>query len=267
MPEADGPIIALGNKLSSLGVPSLSVLIAQISDSESYAVFLNLVDEFLPERRQEILHETSPTAQVACFAGYFEDRYFPLDQFCRMGDVESYEELTYRIPLVVMGISWDEYDEIASGDFRLAIQLMTYLAGNPWGDEPSVALAEACLEHVPQELLQRAADIQLEPGEAHRLLDGTQYEPVTNWVDRLNYCTGNFFLDNDYEMLMSGMPPEWDTETVTELTRLWQQAQAAENSLYDFVEWLEAAPSSRFEELVNFILEKKENEPRTVDRT
>jgi len=266
MPEADGPIIILGNKLSSLGVPSLSVLIAQISDSESYAVFLDLVNEFLPERRQEILHETTPYAQVARFAGYFEDRYFPLDQIIRMGDVESYDELTHHIPLIVMGISWDDYEEITS-ECRPGIQLMTYLSFNPWGEEPSVSLAEACAEHVPQDLLGRAAEIQLEPGEAHRLLDGTQYEMVAHWADRIHCCTNNFFLDNDYEMLMNSMPPDWDRETVEALTRQWQQADAAESRLNDFVEWLEAAPSSRFEELVNFILEKKENESRTDRRT
>lgn len=258
MPAADGPLITLGKKLSSLGVPSLSTLTTQLSGAESYADFLNIIDQFLPERRQEILHEDTPGAQIARFAGYFEDRYFPLDQYCRMGDMESYEEIAHHIPVTVMGLSWDDYHEIAA-DFRDGIQLMTYLVIHPWEEAPSVALAEACVEHVPQELLDRAAEIQLEPGEAHRLLDGTQYEPLAHWADRLHYCTGNFFLDNDYEMLMNSMPPEWSTENVTGLTREWQQAQAAENRLSDFVEWLEGAPQGRFEEMVNFILEKQAN--------
>lgn len=263
MPEADGPIITLGNKLSSLGVPSLSVLIALISDSESYADFLKLIDQFLPERRQEIMHEDTPPAQMALFASYFEDRYFPLEECFSIGDMESYDEIAHHIPLTVLGLSWDDYHEIASGNYREGIQLMTYLVTHPFDENPSVALAEACAELIPQELLGRAAEIQLEPGEAHRLLDGTQYSPLAEWADRLHYCTDNYFLDTDFEMLCNSLPTEWDAENVRELTGLWQQAQAAENRVSEFVDWLEAAPSSRFEELVNFILEKKENERRT----
>jgi len=257
MPDRDGPILTLADKLTSKGLPSISILIAWLDNAEDFADFLNLVDEFLPERRQEILSETSPSAQIACFCGYFEDRYFPLDDYVRYGDAGEYEELTFRIPLTVQGISYDDYHEISS-EYRAGIQLIAYLIRNPYEDleEASVSLAEACQEHVPQELIERAAAIQLEPEEAHKLLNGTPYEQLAHWTDRFNCCTNNFFLDTDYEMLMQDVPC-WDRADVDNLTRQWHQAQDTENRLTEFVEWLEADPKGRFEEVVNFILERR----------
>jgi hypothetical protein len=266
MPEADGPLLALGNKLSSLGLPSLSVLIAQISDTEGYVDFLNIVHAFLPEREQEILHESTPAAQVARFASYFEDRYFPLEPHLRDGDIESYEEVTSFIPVIVAGMSWEDYEAIPS-DYRPASQLMTYLVADPFEEGTDVALAEACEEYVPKSLLERVAENRLEPQEAHRLLDGTRYEALAKWASRIHSDTGNFFLDTDYEMLMSDMPPDWDIETVNALTREWQQADAFENTLSKFFEWLEGDLPGRFGELVNFILEKKANERKATRRT
>ena len=257
MPERDGPILTLANKLTSLGVPSISILIAWLDNAEDFAAFLNLVDEFLPERRPEILSETSPGAQISVFADYFADRYFPLDDYVRYGDAGEYEELTYRIPLTVQGISYDDYHEISS-DYRAGIQLIAYLIRNPYEDfeEANVSLAEACQEHVSQELIKRAAAIQLEPEEAHKLLNDTPYEQLAHWTDRLHCCTNNFFLDTDYEMLMQDILG-WDREDVEVLTTQWHQAQATENRLTEFVEWLEGDLPGRFEEIVNFISERR----------
>ncbi|NQT31208.1 MAG: hypothetical protein HQ588_02645 [Deltaproteobacteria bacterium] len=259
MSERDGPILTLADKLSSKGLPSISILIAWLDNAEAFADFLNLVDEFLPERRQDILSETSPGDQISVFADYFADRYFPLDDYVRYGDAGEYEELTYRIPLTVQGISYDDYHEISS-EYRAGIQLIAYLIRNPYEDleGASVSLAEACQEHVPQELIERAAAIQLEPEEAHKLLNGTTYEQLAHWTDRLHCCTNNFFLDTDYEMLMQDIPG-WDREDVEELTRQWHQAQDTENRLTEFVEWLEGDLPGRFEEIVIFILEGRAN--------
>lgn len=160
--------------------------------------------------------------------------------------------------MIARGLSFDDYHEIPS-DYCPGIQLLTYLSTNPCDEERNVSLTEACREHVPQELLERAASIELEPPEAESLLKGTKYEAVAHWINRLHCCTNNFFLDNDYEVLYSGMMPEWDSETVADLTTQWQQAELAEDKLSKFVDWLEEDMPGRFEELVNFILEKRGN--------
>jgi len=261
MPERSSSLRHLAVELISRGVPSLSVLGAQLAGAEGYIDFRHLIEEFLPERGQDILREPSPGAQVAAFASYFEDRYFPLEDIFRTGDIEGYEDLTMRIPVVVMGMSWDDYDEIAS-DYKAGAQLITYLLENPYDEagEINVSLAEACAEHVPRALLERVPEKRLSQEEAHRLLDGTLYEGVALWADRIGNASGNFFPDTDYEYLYAGYAPEWDMGTVQALTRDWHQAQELEDRLGRFIDWLEEDMPGRFEEILKFIVEKRADE-------
>jgi len=134
MPKRASPLLALANKLLARRIPSLSSLVAQISDAENYAQFVQMVKTYLPEREQDILHEPTPQSQMASFASYFEDRYFPFEEPFKWGDVGSYEDLTYRIPVVVLGFSYDDYHEVP--EWRDGALLMTYLVENPWeGDK------------------------------------------------------------------------------------------------------------------------------------
>jgi hypothetical protein len=136
---------------------------------------------------------------------------------------------------------------------------MSYLIRNPFEGEMDVALAEACEEHVPRELLQRVPENGLEPEEIHQLLNGTRYEGLAIWADMIWHSTGNFFLDTDYEELWSGLFIEWNREEVERLTRDWQQAEELQNRLSEFANWLEGDLATRFEELLNFIVEQKRN--------
>lgn len=261
MPERFSSLRHLAVELISRGVPALGVLRAQLADAETYADFRHLIEEFLPERGQDILREPSPGAQVAAFADYFRDRYFPLEDIYRTGDIEGYEELTMRIPVVVMGMSWDDYDEIAS-DYKPGAQLITFLLENPHDEAGTinVSLAQACLDHVPRALLERVPENRLSQEEAHRLLDGTPYEGVALWADRIGNASGNFFLDTDWEYLGASESLEWDMGTVQALTRDWHQAEESEERLGRFVDWLEDDMPGRFEEILNFILEKRADE-------
>lgn len=258
MPNRDGPLAVLRIKLLSQGVPSISSLIGQLGDIEGYVDFLKLVQQYLPERERDIMLESSPAAQVARFSSYFGDRYFPLEDHLMWEESDEYREITDRIPVIIRGISYDDYHEIAE-NARDGILLLTYISANPFGEGRFVSITEACQEHVPQELLDRAAGIELEPDEAQRIFAGTKYEPVTFWVKWLHGATGNFFLDTDYELLWSGYAPEWDPEMVEHLTGEWQRADLDDNKLDKFVQWIEEDMLARFEELVNFILEKRNN--------
>lgn len=254
--SAISPLLALADKLSAARIPSLSSLVAQIAHYEDHAAFVEMVKAYLPERAREVLDEPTPASQIAEFASRFEDRYFPLESIFRDGEAESYGDLTYHIPVVVMGFSYEDYHEVP--DWRPAVAVMTYLIESPWeANDGDVALAEACAEHVPEALVERAGKIRLSPEEAHRLLNGTKYEPLASWADKLHYSTGNFFLDTDYEMLMNNTLPDWTPENVKELTRLWKQAEVHENKTGEFMDWLEEDLPERFEELVTFIEERR----------
>lgn len=257
MPDRDGALLALTRRMLSLRPPSLSILIARLSEMEDYDDFVNLVKEFLPEREEDILNQLTPTAQMTAFASYFEDRYFPLEDIFKLGEGESYYELTRFIPVTVRGLSYDDYEYITS-DWRPGYQLMTYILESPHdqGDD-HISLAEACQEHVPVGLLQRVPEGGISLGEAHRILDDTPYKALALWADVMFANTGNFFLDTDYELLWNGMPPEWDRETVENLTRQWQQADLIEQQICDLAEFLEGDPAIRFGEIINFILERR----------
>jgi hypothetical protein len=154
--SASSPLVALGNKLLARRIPSLSSLVAQISDAENYAQFVQMVKTYLPERTQDILHEPTPQSQIARFASYFEDRYFPLEEIFKIGDLEGYSEITSRIPVMVLGFSYDDYHE--TPDWQSGDLLLTYLIENPWEGEEGiyVSMAEACSEHVSEALIKRA---------------------------------------------------------------------------------------------------------------
>jgi hypothetical protein len=225
---------------------------------EEYERFISLVKEFLPEREQDILRQVTPSSQVAAFASYFEDRYFPLDDRFKLGDVEGYSELIYGIPVVVYGLTWEDYHEIPS-DWREGFQLMTYLIESPYEDDARIALAEACAEYVSQELLQRVPEEGFSPAELHQLVDNTRYSALAIWADMVWSQTGNFFLDVDFETLWSEGQPEWDMGTVQEVITRWQQAEAMQNKMVELAQWLEKDLPAHFAEMLNFILERRLN--------
>jgi len=255
MPSEADPLLELTRRLRA-GIPSLSSLKSQLTGWEDYLAFARLVREFLPERERDILSCPTPEEQVAAFATYFEDRYFPLDEALKQDDWLSYADLLYTIPVVLRGISYEDYNSI-SADGRPGIQLMSYLVADPYEGEERNALAEACLSYVPRELLQRVPEEGLQPMKLHQLLDETKYKGLAWWADIIWKETGNFFLDNDYEELHSYMYPYWDKDTVEGLARHWAQANVIEEEIMSLARWLEEDPPTRFEELLNFILKER----------
>ena len=153
----------------------MTTLIARLGAVEDYGEFVNLIREFLPEREVDILHQSTPQAQIAAFANYFEDRYFPLNPMLKEGDAEEYADLTHRIPVVVMGFSYDNYCERDSY-WSPGQQLLAYLVEDPYQDEDRTALADACAEHVLAEVIQRVPEGGFSREECHRLLDNSPYK-------------------------------------------------------------------------------------------
>jgi hypothetical protein len=231
-------------------------LVGRLGQVEDYGDFVALVRRFLPEREIDILYQSTPAAQIAAFANYFEERYFPLQDMFKDGDVDEYEQLTQGIPVVVMGISYDYYCEIDSY-MRAGIQLMTYLVQDPF-QEDRVALAEACAHIVSKELVALVPPEGF-PQEVCRSLVDTPYKGLMHWRDQLWGETGNYFLDlSDDELWSCGGcgSPDWDTEVVDELTHLWQQAEQIDREIGHFAVWLEESPEERFQEVLNFMLER-----------
>ena len=250
MAETRTPLEALTRQIRAKCVPSLHALLITLEGVEDYPAFVALVNTFLPDRRDTILSQPSPSEQIVEFATHFTERYFPLDDSVATGEVEEYGELVRFIPMVLLGLSFDDYHNIYFE--RPGMQLLTLLVANPWAEwaDERVALAESCAEHVPQELVDRAQRVTLTPELAHELLDGTSLEPLALFASWIHQCTGNFFLDTSYqEVFEQGAFVDWSEENVQELTRQWPQAVQCSSTINNFIDWLEQ-DLNRFEEIV-----------------
>ena len=261
--EADSPLLILARRMLALALPpSLSVLLSRMEDSQSYEEFAALVREYLPEREGDILGQSSPEAQVAAFADHFGDRYFPLQDYLRDGDryetgAQAYADITSGLPVMVMGFGYDDYHELPDGS-RPGVMLLTYLIEDPWDRSGGrVAIGEACVAHVPIELLQRVPPEGLIPADAHRLLDATPYHAVALWGDILHQDTGNGFLDTSMQELWEMPFPQWSREEVEGGARYWAQAEETHQQINSFMDWLEEDPQARFKEILDFIDERR----------
>jgi len=135
---------------------------------------------------------------------------------------------------------------------------MTYLLESPFDEANTrTSLSEACQEHVPIQVLQRVPEGGIPLDAAHRILDDTPYKALALWADVMHANTGNFFLDTNYELLWNGAAAEWDRETVETLTRQWQEADRIQQEIQDMAEFLEGDPATRFEEILNLIMERR----------
>jgi len=261
------PLLELGRLLLSLAAPpSITDLIAQLDEAEEYEQFIHMVRRFVPEAADDIFARSSPEEKIGAFAQAFSDRYFQLDDRVIEGDVEGYSDLVRAIPVIVQGMSFDDYHELAH-DGRQGTQLMAYLLDDPY--EPTeqchgamplgveagarVALYDALRLFMPADILEKVPEGGLSNDDAQRIFANSRFKPIALFSEMIGCCTGNFFLDNDDEMLCQGNYPEWDAETVEELTQTWLEAEKIQAEVYSFCEWLERDPWKHFKEVLYFM--------------
>lgn len=266
MPDKTQPLLDLGRLLLSLAAPpSITDLIARLDEAEEYQQFINIVKQFVPEEVNNILARPSPEEKIGAFAQAFSGRYFPLDDRVIEGDVEGYRDLVRAIPIVVLGMSFDDYHELAHDGLH-GIQLLAYLLDNPYepdrqcqaytprGAEQGarVALYDVLSAFMPRDILDRVPEGGLSNDDAQRIFANSRFEPIALFSQMIGCCTGNVFLDTDVEMLCQGDYPEWDAATVEELTRQWLKSEAIQNEVYSFCDWLEQDPVKHFREVLYF---------------
>ena len=257
------PLAALKEKLRDVHPPSISLIRSLFQNVETYNDFVKLVRDFLPEREKEILEKTSPSAQMAAFASYFEDRYLPLHPAFRDGEIEDdYYELLRDIPVMVMGFSWEDYHELNNA--RLGMQLMCYLFEPPMqGDSDMagerVALADGFPPEYQREALRvPAGGISLDT--ARFIFKGKKWIGLRNCAEYINQSTDNWFLDTDEEMRSNKQNEEWAKETVASMSQEWLKANAYYDKIMNFATWLEDKKEgvAHFRQTVDFLLAKNE---------
>jgi hypothetical protein len=222
---------------------------------------VKLVRDFLPEWEGEILGKTSPSAQMAAFASYFEDRYLPLHPVFKDGEVEDdYYELLRDIPVMVMGFSWEDYHELNSA--RLGMQLMCYLFEPPLqGDNDMAGERVSLVDGFPpayQHEAQRVPAGGISLDDARLIFKGRRWIGLRNCAEYINQSTDNWFLDTDEEMRSSMQNEEWDKETINSMSNEWRKANAYYDRIMELASWLEDKKdgAAHFRETIDFLLAK-----------
>ena len=263
--KATTPLAALREKLEDVHPPSISLILSLFQNVETYNDFVKLVRDFLPEREQEILQKTSPSAQMAAFASYFEDSYLPLHPAFKDGEVEDdYYELLRDIPVMVMGFSWEDYHELNST--RLGMQLMCYLFEPPMqGDNDMAGERIALVDGFPPEYQHDARRVPaggISLDDARLIFKGKKWTGLRNCAEYINQSTDNWFLDTDEEMKGNMQNEEWDKETVASMKEEWLKANDHYDKIMEFAAWLEDKKQGvgHFRETVDFLLANRNRE-------
>jgi len=243
--------------------PSLRDLRELLLTSESYAEFMRIVKEFTPDIEAEVRSKAGAANRMMLFANAFEQRYFPLYPGFIDGLNDDYYDLCNQIPVVTLAINWDSYHELAEEYFRKGLMLAAYILADPYGsvDSPEgerVALADACSQLVRREDLARVPPGGISHDDVHILLCDTRFEALAAVSDILNFDTGDCFHDNDEETVAQGGDDlEWTRENVEDITKGWLKAQAIEEKVGKFYDWLEQDMPAHFAELLDFIESRK----------
>lgn len=251
--------------------PSLQHIIGLIDQGECLVEFRRIVREFVPHYEHEIM---SGGPSIDMFRQYFEERYFPLYEDAGDGDFENF---LYRIPVDVMGLSCEQYEDLGrfSPGYLLALVLVespyawseaSSVPGEDYTDFPPslsiprphlvdklndgvrVPLLESVAKLVGDELVTRIKSGGYKPEELHKL-DGTPYEGIAGFADWVCGCTGTIFTDCSYsEEWENDM--EWSRENVELLAEQWPIAKAINAAIDKITTWLEDSPREHFREIL-----------------
>ena len=248
------PLAVLARRLT-LEPPSIEHLIGFLGQSEVFAMFLELIREYVPDHEREIMR--GPVWERAeSFKRRFEEEYFPLADFA-YGEEESLEYMMHSIPVELMGWEYDAYHEF--DNFRPGVSLLLGLVINPfdYGEEESeaarVPILEVCTEHVGAELVARIPAKGWDPDALRAACDDTPYGGVADFAEHLCGATGLWVLDCNYEMYGEEV---WDRGVVDELTAQWPQVKERLDRVYKMYDWLEASPVKNFTKVLDFLVPK-----------
>lgn len=122
-----------------------------------------------------------------------------------------------------------------------------------------VPLLDMAQRIVGEDLARRIPREGWEPKVLHAMTDGTPYDGVGHFADWACSQTGCIVLDSNYEDVdyIEGTEApvfSWAPGNVTALANDWPKVQEYRHKIGHMVEWLEADPRGRFQELMDFLM-------------
>ncbi len=244
--------------------PSLRELVVRLGYAEDYAWFAGLARRLFPDEAETLLGIPDLGQRLARFARLFEERHFPLyapymEFFVDEGEEPPFTWLRRGIPFQLMGFGYDDLHEMWDG-YREGLSALALLAEPPdfYSDEPGglrTAWLEAAAQRIPRETLLRipAGGIPLDA--LTEAVQETEYQGAAQAAAWVRAETGSFFLDHSFEDGdYDGFSDPWEDEIIQEGTEEWRKADQLMDAVVKLADWLEGDLSSRFAEMLDFIL-------------
>ena len=256
--------------------------------------FEKLVQRTLPNKASEILEITNELIRVNRFIDVFSRTHFPLDDnYMEMviqsqfqddpsefehGKYGPYAILRQGIPFELKGCTWEAMHELWDMD-RIGTAAIALLARMPeimkndylWIFQTESLEAhlkehlgmrtswlESAASYIREETLKRIPEHGIPMELLKEAVRETPLEAVLLEAEWVYNDTGNTFLDCNptEEEEFSGFSDPWETEIIETMTEEWEMAKPIKNKMYKLEKWLEKDIDKRFEEMLDFILER-----------
>ena len=252
-----------------IGPPALSELMNCCMEFKKIEAFLELIRVYLPQHEEEILSQPRDQ-RLHQFCYLFGKRYFRLPPFASDADLGNF---AVSMPVTLAAMSHDAYHELElRPGYLLLLSLVVYPYAGCEMDEydekerpagPRVPLLDKVHRLVGAELAKRIPESGWDTAWLHQATDGTKYDGVGQFADWACSRTGCTVLDCSYSDCSyiegSGEPVFlWSRGNVDMLTEEWPRVKQIRGAIDRIVAWLEEDPERNFEELVHFLLSKKQ---------
>ena len=251
--------------------------------------FEKLVQQTLPNKASEILEITNELNRVNRFIDVFSRTHFPLDDnYMEMviqwqfqedpsefehGKYGPYAILRQGIPFELKGCTWEtmhelwNMDRIGTAAIALLARMPGILRNNLWASQEEslkeclgirTSWLESAASHIREETLKRIPENGIPMELLKEAVRETPLEAVLLEAEWVYNDTGNTFLDCNptEEDEFSGFSDPWETEVIEAMTKEWEIAKPIKDKMYKLEKWLEKDIDKRFEEMLDFILER-----------
>ena len=117
---------------------------------------------------------------------------------------------------------------------------------------------ESAASHIREETLKRIPEHGIPMELLKEAVRGTPLEAVFLEAEWVYNDTGNFFLDCNptEEEEFTGFSDPWENEAIEITSEEWAEAKAIKDKIGRLEKWLEKDIDKRFEEMLDFILER-----------
>lgn len=250
----NGTFGVLLERLTAHYPPNLGEIEQAFTSSEQLTSFIKIIRDFMPEHEKKImaLHGSEPRCTE--FVHRFTAKYFELAEY---DFSDGYETLTMGIPIILDGITEEQYEAIQdqSPEFLCMLAFVNYpfyiwTSGSDKKDDGSaqrVPIMEAVIDIVG-DAARRLPAKGFTNKELHKKLDGTKYEALALFADWVNGDTGCWKLDYNYESQAEG--PDWSQENIDELVIQEKTVIEHYRKTSEFQVWLHQDLRKHFAELV-----------------